>query len=165
MIQYSNPDLDLAISRVIKAPRSVIWNAWTDPASFEQWWVPVPTKCKVLEMDLRPGGSFVTQISENGGDFMPHLSACFLAIDDLERIVFTTSLVGGWRPAEQPINMTAIITLKDHPQGTDYVAYAMHKNIADRNMHEEMGFYDGWGTVTAQLATLVEGRVNVSMRG
>ena len=33
-------------------------------------------------MELRPGGSFVTQISENGGDFMPHLDACFLAIDD-----------------------------------------------------------------------------------
>ncbi len=25
------------ISRVIKAPRSVIWKARTDPASFEQW--------------------------------------------------------------------------------------------------------------------------------
>lgn len=61
-----DPSLDLKISRVIKAPRSVIWRAWTDPASFEQWWVPAPAKCKVLEMELRPGGSFVTQISENG---------------------------------------------------------------------------------------------------
>jgi uncharacterized protein YndB with AHSA1/START domain len=108
-------------------------------------------------MDLCPGGSFVTQISETGGNFMPHLSACFLAIDDLERIVFTNALVGGWRPAEQPF-MTAIITLQDHPLGTDYVAHVMHKNNADRNRHEEMGFYDGWGTVTEQLATLAEQR-------
>jgi uncharacterized protein YndB with AHSA1/START domain len=157
MIRSPNPDLDLTISRIIKAPRSVIWNAWTDPSSFEQWWIPAPAKCKVLEMDLRPGGAFVTQISENGGDFMPHLSGCFLAIDDLERIVFTNSLVAGWRPAEQPF-MSAIITLQDHPMGTDYVAYVMHKNNADRNMHEEMGFYDGWGTVAEQLAELVEQR-------
>ena len=157
MIQPSRPDLDLTISRVIKAPRSAIWRAWTDPASFEQWWVPAPAKCKVLEMDLRPGGSFVTQISEDGGDFMPHLSACFLAIDDLERIIFTNALVGGWRPAEQPF-MTAIITLRDHLMGTDYVAHVMHKNNADRNLHEEMGFYDGWGTVTEQLARLAEQR-------
>jgi len=155
MIGSPNPHLDLTISRVIKAPRSAIWSAWTDPARFEQWWVPAPAKCKVLEMDLRPGGSFVTQISESGGDFMPHLSGCFLAIDDLERIVFTNSLVSGWRPAEQPF-MTAIITLKDHPMGTDYVAYVMHKNNADRNMHEESGFYDGWRTVAEQLAKLVE---------
>ena len=152
-----DPDLDLTLSRVIKAPRSAIWSAWTDPASFEQWWVPAPARSKVLEMDLSPGGSFVTQISENGGPFKPHMSGCFLAIDHRERIVFTNSLVAGWRPAESPL-MTAIITLRDHPMGTEYAAHVMHKNNADRNMHEEMGFYDGWGTVTAQLAALVEQR-------
>jgi uncharacterized protein YndB with AHSA1/START domain len=155
MIPSAHPDLDLTISRVIKAPRAVIWSAWTDRASFEQWWVPAPAKCKVLDMDLRPGGSFVTRISENGGAFIPHMSACFLAIDNLERIVFSDALVGGWRPAEQPF-MTAIITLRDHPMGTEYVAHAMHRNSADRNRHEELGFYDGWGTVTEQLAKLVE---------
>ena len=157
MIQSANADLDLTISRVIKAPRSAIWSAWTDRASFEQWWVPAPARCKVLEMDLRPGGALVTQISENGGAFAPHLSGCFLAIDHLERIVFTNALVGGWRPAEHPF-MTAIITLEEHPLGTDYVAHVMHKSNADRNMHAEMGFYDGWGTVADQLAALAERR-------
>jgi uncharacterized protein YndB with AHSA1/START domain len=157
MIKSPNPDLDLTISRVIKAPRSAVWSAWTDPARFEQWWVPAPAKCKVVEMNLRPGGSFVTWISEKGGDFVPHLTACFLAVDEAERIVFTDALVDGWRPAEAPF-MTAIITLSDHPMGTDYVAHAMHKSRADRNMHEEMGFYDGWGTVVEQLARLVERR-------
>jgi uncharacterized protein YndB with AHSA1/START domain len=150
-----NPDLDLTISRVIKAPRSVVWNAWTDPASFEQWWIPAPAKCKVVDMDLRPGGAFVTQMSEDGGPFAPHLSGCFLAVDEMERIVFTNALVGGWRPAEQPF-MTAIITLRDHPLGVDYVAHVMHKDNADRNMHDELGFYDGWGTVIEQLAARVE---------
>jgi uncharacterized protein YndB with AHSA1/START domain len=152
-----NPELDLTLSRVIKAPRSAIWRAWTDRASFEQWWVPAPARCKVQEMELRPGGSLVTLLSENGGDFMPHLRGCYLAIDELERLVFTNSLVGGWRPAEEPF-MTAIITLREHPLGTDYTAHVMHKSNADRNMHEKMGFHDGWGTVTEQLARLVERR-------
>lgn len=157
MIQSPNPELDLTISRVIKAPRSAVWSAWTDPGSFEQWWIPAPAKCKVVDMDLRPGGAFTTRISEDGGDFKPHLSGCFLCIDALERIVFTNALVGGWRPAEQPF-MTAIITLRDHPMGTDYAAHVMHKNGADRDMHQEMGFHDGWGTVAEQLARLVERR-------
>jgi uncharacterized protein YndB with AHSA1/START domain len=155
MSPSQNPELDLTISRVIKAPRPAIWRAWTDRASFEQWWVPAPARCRVQEMELHPGGSLVTLLSENGGDFMPHLRGCFLAIDELERLVFTNSLVGGWRPAEEPF-MTAIITRRDHPLGTDYVAHVMHKSNADRNMHEKMGFYDGWGTVTEQLARLVE---------
>ncbi|WP_050435849.1 SRPBCC domain-containing protein [Chondromyces crocatus] len=157
MNRSSNAELDLTISRIIKAPRSIIWNAWTDRASFEQWWIPAPARCKVLEMDLRPGGALVTQMSENGGDFMPHLSGCFLEIVDGERIVFTNALVGGFRPAEQPF-MTAVITLRDHPAGTDYVAHVMHKSPADRKMHEEMGFFDGWGTCLEQLATLAERR-------
>jgi len=146
---------DLQISRLIKAPRSAIWRAWTDAASFEKWWVPAPAKCKVQEMDLRPGGAFITQISEHGADFLPHMSACFLAVEDLQRIVFTDALVAGWRPAQQPF-MTAIITLEDDPGGTRYAAHVMHKTRGDRDKHEELGFFDGWGSVIAQLAAQVE---------
>ena len=28
-----NPDLDLHLDRIIRAPRSAVWEAWTDPAS------------------------------------------------------------------------------------------------------------------------------------
>ncbi len=150
-----NPELDLTISRVIKASRSAVWDAWAKPSSFEKWWVPAPARCRVVEMDLKPGGSFLTQISEGPGEFVPHMAGCFLAVDRLDRIVFTTALVGGWRPAEEPF-ITAIITLADHPEGTQYGAHVMHKNNADREMHQELGFYDGWGTVIGQLATLVE---------
>jgi uncharacterized protein YndB with AHSA1/START domain len=151
-----NTDLDLVVTRVIAAPRAAVWAAWTTPSSFEKWWVPAPTQCRVIEMDLTPGGSFVTEMSDNGTDFGPQISGCFLALDEHERIVFTTALVAGWRPAEQPF-ITAIITLAEHPDGTLYTARAMHKDLTDKRMHEELGFFDGWGTVTRQLAELVEG--------
>ena len=162
MTQTQNNDFDLTTSRIIKAPRALVWSAWADPVSFAQWWIPAPIKCKVVAMDLRPGGSFVTEMSENGGPFMPHLSACFLNIAEAERIVFTNALVDGWRPAAAfyPTPLTATITFKDHPEGTEYVAHVMHKDRADRDRHEELGFHDGWGTVAAQLAALVEPRAS-----
>ncbi|HTM78382.1 MAG TPA: SRPBCC domain-containing protein, partial [Devosia sp.] len=80
MSKTFNPETDLTISRVIKAPRAAIWSAWSDPRNFERWWIPEPAKCKVVDMDLRPGGAFQTLMSENGGDFGPHLSGCFLDI-------------------------------------------------------------------------------------
>lgn len=155
MTRPVDPDRDLTFSRVIKAPRSAIWRAWTTPASLEKWWIPAPALCQVAAMELQPGGAFVTRMSEDGGPFVPHLDACFLAVEDGSRIVFTNALTGGWRPAEQPF-MTAVITLKDHAEGTDYAAHVMHKTPAEKAMHAEMGFYDGWGTVAAQLARLVE---------
>ncbi len=148
-------DLDLAVSRIIKAPRATVWQAWTDPRRFEQWWIPAPQVCRVVEMDLRPGGSFRTQMSEDGTTFGPHISGCFLAVDDQQRIVFTDALVADWRPAETSF-VTAVITMQDHPDGTAYTATAMHRSPADRDRHAELGFHDGWGTVTRQLAELVE---------
>ncbi|MDC9825915.1 SRPBCC family protein [Devosia sp. ZB163] len=150
-----NPELDLSLTRTIKAPRDLVWSAWTTPASFEQWWIPRPALCRIAQMDVVPGGALVTRISENGGDFVTHFDGCYLAVDDGRRLVFTNSLVSGWRPAEQPF-MTAIITLADHAEGTEYTAYVMHKSPDDRNLHEEMGFFDGWGTVADQLAEFVE---------
>jgi uncharacterized protein YndB with AHSA1/START domain len=157
MTAPAHPELDLTVSRIIAAPRSAVWSAWTDPRSFEQWWVPAPEICRVREMVLRPGGSFRTDISQDGVEFGPHIAGCFLAVDEHERIVFTDALVGGWRPSDASF-MTAVITMKDHPDGTEYVATAMHRSAADRDQHERLGFHDGWGTVTRQLAELVESR-------
>lgn len=151
-----DPERDLEISRIIKAPRAAVWAAWTNPDSFAKWWLPAPTLCRVEEMDLRPGGALTTLMSENGGAFQPHLRACYLAVEPERRIVFTNALVGGWRPAEQAL-MTAVITMEDHDLGTAYRAVAMHKNHEDQVMHRDLGFHDGWGMVTAQLAKLVEG--------
>jgi uncharacterized protein YndB with AHSA1/START domain len=141
-----DPELDLTVSRIIEAPRSTIWNAWTDPASFEQWWVPAPAVCRVQAMDLRPGGSFRTEIRQDGSEFGPHITGCFLVVDELERIVFTDALIVSWRPAETSF-LTAVIAMKEHPDGTEYTATAMHRNVADRDRHELLGFHDGWGTV------------------
>lgn len=151
-----DPERDLEITRVIKAPRDRIWAAWTQPEQFAQWWIPAPALCRVVELDVRPGGAMVTQMSEGEGQpFVPHMDACYLAVDEGRRVVFTNALTGGWRPAEQPF-ITGVITLEDHAEGTFYRAIAMHKSPQDRSMHSDLGFYDGWGAVTGQLARLVE---------
>lgn len=155
MTTTAHPELDLTVSRIIRAPRAAVWRAWTDPTSFEQWWVPAPEVCRVRSMELRPGGSFVTELRQADGSFGPHINGCFLAVDELERIVFTDALIAGWRPAEAAF-MTAVISMQDHPEGTEYTATAIHRNGADRDQHEQLGFHEGWGTVTRQLAELVE---------
>lgn len=155
-----NIDLDLTISRIIRASRQLVRSAWADPRSFEQWWIPAPLECRVVAMDMRPGGAFVTRMRESGGPYTPHLSACFLDIVEGERIVFTNALLAAWRPAESsfPSPLTAIVSFHDHPDGTEYISYVMHATPADRAKHEDLGFHDGWGAVIAQLATLVEAR-------
>jgi len=38
--------------------------------------------------------------------------------------------------------------------GTRYRAIVRHKNAQDRANHEEMGFFEGWGTCLTQLEEL-----------
>jgi uncharacterized protein YndB with AHSA1/START domain len=153
-----NPDLDLTLERVIRAPRAAVWRAWTDPSRFERWWLPAPTLCRVDRLDVRPGGALVTRLSDDGVEFVPHLDATFLVVDELERIVFTNAIDSAWRPTNPaPVAMTAEITLSDHPDGTDYRVVVRHGDPAARARHEELGFIDGWGAVTKQLAEVAEG--------
>ncbi|MFC4112349.1 SRPBCC domain-containing protein [Nonomuraea zeae] len=154
-----NPDLDLTLERVIRAPRAVVWNAWTDPSLLAKWWIPAPALCRVDRLDVRPGGAFVTLMSEDGVEFVPQVNASFLVVDELERIVFTNAIDGDWRPANPaPVPMTAEITLNDHPDGTDYRIIVRHGDPAACARHAELGFADGWGTVTKQLAGVAESR-------
>jgi uncharacterized protein YndB with AHSA1/START domain len=153
-----NPDLDLAIERVIRAPRTVVWEAWTDPNRLAQWWIPAPTQCRVDRLEVRPGGAFVTRMSEDGRSFVPHVDACFLLVEETERLLFTNAVDGGWRPASpDPVTMTAEVTLADHADGTDYRILVRHGDPAARKRHAELGFAEGWGTVADQLARFAEG--------
>lgn len=153
-----DPDLDLTIGRLIRAPHAEVWRAWTDPALLERWWTPAPTRTRVDLLDVRPGGGFVTSMSEDGDVFVPHTDAVFLVVETGRRLAFTNAVDSAWRPAApQPVAMTAEITLDDHADGTDYRAVVRHGDPAQRVRHEQLGFLDGWGAVTDALAALVEG--------
>lgn len=145
---------ELTISRLIKAPRSAIWMAWSEPKHFAKWWIPEPMKCRVVQMDMRAGGGFETEMSEDDGDFQPHVKGCFLDIVPQERIVFTTVLTDGWQPFEPWLALTAIMTMKDEDNATRYTARVLHRCGEDSRKHEEMGFHEGWGTCIDQLAKL-----------
>lgn len=149
-------DSTLTISRLIDAPRALVWAAWSDPRHFEKWWIPEPMECRVVKMDLRPGGGFETLMREGPGEFQPRVEGCFLEIAPMQRIVFTTVLKEGWQPIDPWLAMTSIVTMADEGAGTRYVAQALHRTPEESAKHVELGFHDGWGTVIEQLARLAE---------
>lgn len=149
-------DFALTISRLIAAPPSAVWQAWSTPAQLAKWWIPAPIECEVVKLDLRPGGGFETRMREGGGEFQPHVDGCFLEIVPEARLVFTTVLKEGWRPTEPWLALTAIITFAAEGSGTRYASRVLHKSEADSRKHDEMGFQEGWGAAIDQLARLVE---------
>jgi len=147
---------ELSIARFINAPPAVVWKAWSTPEHLAKWWIPAPIECQVVKLDLRPGGGFETRMREPEGEFQPHVDGCFLEIVPEVRLVWTTVLTEGWQPAEPWLALTAIIAFEAQESGTRYSARVLHKNTADSQKHEEMGFHDGWGTTIDQLAVFAE---------
>ena len=51
-------DREIIMSRVVSAPRELVFDVWTDPVHVAQWWGPNGFSIKVHEMDVRPGGTW-----------------------------------------------------------------------------------------------------------
>ncbi|WP_198370039.1 SRPBCC family protein [Roseomonas rosulenta] len=147
-----DPGLDLALERMIEAPPRALWACWTRPDLMEQWFCPVPWKMTDIDLDLRPGGHFRGVIRGPGGEAMPNVG-CYLDVLPERRLVWTDALAGGYRPKPEPF-MTGIITFEPAPGGTLYRAMVLHADAEARAKHEAMGFHDGWGKATDQLAAL-----------
>ena len=146
----TNEELDLIISRLLRAPRSRVWQAWADPEHLKQWWCPKPWTTEVRAFDLKAGGAFHTTMRGPDGG-VSDTPGSFLHILPMERVVFTSLMTGGWRPATPWMPFTAIIAMEDEGEGTRYTAHVMHKDKAGRDSHEEMGFFDGWNSCITQL--------------
>jgi uncharacterized protein YndB with AHSA1/START domain len=82
-------------------------------------------------------------VSDNPGSFLEVVAQ--------SRLVFTSMLTAGWRPATPWLGFTAVITLEDEGDGCRYTAQLMHPDDASRTQHEELGFYEGWNIVITQL--------------
>ena len=144
-----DPETDLTFTRTINAPRSVLWECWTTPEHIKNFFVPKPHSIETCEIDLRVGGKFNTTMNVDG-DLMEN-NGVYLEIVEGRRLVFTDGYSEGWKPAPDPF-MTAIVEFEDDGQGgTTYTATARHRSSDARQIHEDMGFFDGWGTVVTQL--------------
>ena len=153
-----DPKLDFAIERFIDAPVRLVWEALTKPEHLKEWYMPRAWgRVSHAEMDARPGGIFRIDIAVGDGREVPNLG-CFLEAVPMERLVWTSMLFPGWRPATfDDIPITAIVTLERVGEGTRYVFTALHRSEADLVANKESGFYQGTEIAIDQMVELVQG--------
>jgi uncharacterized protein YndB with AHSA1/START domain len=139
-----NPKLDLVFERFIDAPTRLVWEALTKPEHLKEWWMPRPWgRVTRAEMDVRPGGIFSIDIAGENGQEVPNLG-CFLEVVPMERLVWTSMLFPGYRPAVfDDIPITAIMTMESVGTGTRYVFTALHRDEADFEKNKATGWQQG----------------------
>jgi uncharacterized protein YndB with AHSA1/START domain len=142
----------LTLTRLIDAPREKVYRAWTEPALLTQWFAPLPYTTPSAQLDVRPGGASRIVMRGPDGIDMPNPGQ-FLEVVPNQRLVFTDAYLGVWVPSEKPF-MTVVLTFENEGGKTRYTARVQHWTAEDRKLHEEMGFHEGWGLATDQLAAL-----------
>jgi uncharacterized protein YndB with AHSA1/START domain len=155
-----DPQRDLCLERLVEIPPRLVWRAWTEPEYLKAWFTPFPWTTIEAEIDLRPGGIFRTVMrSPEGRNF--DNAGCYLEVVANERLVWTSALGAGFRPApHDPTDLafTAVISLAPAAEGTRYRALAIHRSETDRQKHEQMGFHSGWGKALDQLVAHMRNR-------
>jgi uncharacterized protein YndB with AHSA1/START domain len=151
-----NPKLDFAIERFIDAPVRLVWEALTKPEHIKEWYMPKEWgRVARTELDLRPGGVFSIDIAVADGPEVPNVG-CVVEVVPMERLVWTSMLFPGYRPAVfDDIPITAIMTMKSEGSGTRYVFTALHRDEADLAKNKESGFYEGTSVAIDQFVTHV----------
>ena len=151
-----DPQLDFSIERFIDAPTRLVWEALTRPEHLKAWYMPKPWgRVTRTEMDVRPGGIFSVDIATGDGRESPNLG-CFLDVVPMERLVWTSVLFPGYRPAVfDDIPITAIVTMEPVGTGTRYVFTALHRDEADLAKNKASGFQQGTEIAVDQLVAHV----------
>ncbi len=151
-----NPALDLVFERFIEAPPRLVWAALTQPEHIREWYMPRPWgRVSRAELDLRPGGAFRIDIAMGDGPEVPNLG-CVLEVVPMRRLVWTSMLFPGYRPAVfDDIPITAIITLESVGAGTRYVFTALHRDEADLETNRASGWQQGTDIALDQLVAHV----------
>jgi uncharacterized protein YndB with AHSA1/START domain len=121
------------IVRIIDAPRSLVFEAWTDRAHLTQWWGPNGFTNPVCEIDVRPGGAIHIVMRGPDGAEYP-MKGVFREVARPERLVFTNIAVdqdgnhlidGSTTVFFEELGNKTRLTVRTHAVGR--VAYAERK--------------------------------------
>jgi len=142
---------DLNIDREIAAKRKDVFRAWVEKSLLVQWWGPHGFKTPECKMDLRPGGVFRTVIRRpDGKDYLTN--GVYREIFPPTRLVFSMPFGGeNGKPHESFCEMT----LTEDRGRTHLHVRWRHQSMADRKLHEKLGFEKAWGESLERLEKVV----------
>jgi uncharacterized protein YndB with AHSA1/START domain len=136
---------ELVITRIIDAPRVLVFKAWTQPEQVACWWGPQGFTTISCKMDIRPGGAYrVCMRSPEGVDHWKQ--GVYREIVPPERIVFTFA----WEDADgnPGHELLTTVTLAEHGTKTRLtLRQAMFETVERRDDHQ-----GGWTSCLERFA-------------
>ena len=168
MISYTTEvqqtDRQLLLSRILRAPRELVWEAFTQPEHIAQWWGPKGWQATVHEMDVRVGGvwrySFRGVGQETGQERW--VKATYQKVTKPEELIYLNEFTdesGIPLPGESSAGLVTA-SFKDLGQQTELVATIAFPTTAALaqaiNMGTVRGTTETWDRLEQYLAVKIK---------
>lgn len=106
---------EINLTRIVRAPRKKVFDAWTEARQIEKWWGPGPVTCPAAGVDLKPGGHyFIENLAPDG------TRTVFRG--EFELVDVPNKLVYSWFINAEPTGANGsrvTVEFRDHPDGTE----------------------------------------------
>lgn len=152
-------DRVLVITRVLDAPRALVWRMFSDSAHLSRWWGPTGYTNPVCELDFRVGGHWHNVMRSPDGKELP-VDVVFTEIVEPERIVYRNAPAAGdvWGDNPPP-SFVRTITFTEADGRTTLTMRADFDTAENRERAMKRGFVEGTLESLEKLAaTLGEAR-------
>jgi uncharacterized protein YndB with AHSA1/START domain len=152
-------DREIVITRVVAAPRELVWKAWTDPKQIVEWWGPNGFSTTIEKMDVRPGGVWQYVMHGPDGADYPNQSV-FTEVVKPARLVFSH---GGGKRGAKAVNFEMTWTFEEQGPKTKVTIRQVYTTTADRDhVAREYGVVEGGRQTLARLAGHLAKNVSMS---
>lgn len=145
-------DREIVISRVIDAPRELVYAAWADPHQIGEWFGPDGLAIETKEVDLRPGGVWrFDMVAPDGTCYANRMT--FLRMEAPQLI----EVLHGTDADEDPGRFSMLVTFDEQANGKTVITLRqMHPSKAMRAEKIGFGAVEFGGQTLAKLARHVE---------
>ena len=143
---------EVTLTRIINAPRDLVWSTWTEPKHMAAWWGPHHFTNPVCEMDVRPGGELLIHMKAPDGTVYP-MPGIFTEVIKPERLRFTAfaeSLDG-----TKYLESDTIVIFEEQGARTKLTVKASAKGFHPMAPQMLAGMDAGWTQSLERLDTLV----------
>jgi len=137
--------LELVVTRVLDAPRSLVFEAWTRPEHLARWWGPQGFTLVTCELDVRPGGAWYRRMrSPEGSEHIKR--GVYREVVAPERLVFTyLNEAADGTPGPE---MLVTVTFEEEGAGTRLtLRQTGFESVAERDAHT-----GGWTSALVRFA-------------
>lgn len=144
-------DCELVVRHIVKGPSHLVFEAWTKPELFKQWWAPKSCGLTIVacDIDARTGGTYRLEMSHPSFDQPMAFFGNYLEVIPNSRLVWTND-EGGEGGA------VTTVTFEESAGATLVV---VHERYPSKEALEEAvasGSTSGWGEQFEGLSGLVE---------